>query len=486
MRKKLFVLVVLALLMLAVPASSVLAQGATSQTWTSSITYYTPSATGGTLQVDYYASDGTKYSANPITLNPHKAGSLLIGNVSTVPDGFAGSAVLSSEVAIVATNVQFAAGAATPNYGRLLYSGFSEADAAAKFYVPTVLYHTGAKVTSRIGIQNVETFAISAHLEFFRVGETAAAATKDVNIPAQSSYIFWPTDIAGLPDPFNGSLVVTATKQGDTGTPGRVVAASEETSDVGPQAYAFEGSAQGANKIYMASMMCLSGAQQQMSYYAVQNVGDVDASVSVTAYDTSGNVVGSNTTPIVIAKGGKASINPCTLAGNPVPAGKIGSAVLESVGAPIIAIGKVQSTLNGMSTAFVGQAAGGTNIAAPYVRWVADPTKDFRAYIAIMNVGTADATDIKVKYYDGNGTVVATHDLTASGALKPLIKRNTDAATAGALNPTYGDFGFHPSGGAIEVTSDQPVVVVVRLQRNVSLGAVSLIAEDYNGTAITP
>jgi hypothetical protein len=29
-------------------------------------------------------------------------------------------------------------------------------------------------------------------------------------------------------------------------------------------------------------------------------------------------------------------------------------------------------------------------------------------------------------------------------------------------------------------------VVVVRLQRNVSLGAVSLIAEDYNGTAITP
>jgi len=486
MRKKLFVLAVLALLILAVPASTVLAQGATSQTWTSSITYYTPSATGGTLQVDYYANDGTKYSANPITLNPHKAGSLLIGGVSTVPDGFAGSAVLSSEVPIVATNVQFAAGAATPNYGRLLYSGFSEADAAAKFYVPTVLYHTGAKVTSRIGVQNVETFAIAAHLAFYAVGATTPSATKDVNIPAQSSYIFWPTDVAGLPDPFNGSLVVTATKQGDTGTPGRVVAASEETSDLGPQAYAFEGSAQGANKIYMASMMCQAGAALQMSYYAIQNVGTADASVTVTAYDTGGNVVGSTASPIVIAAGGKSSINPCTFG---VPAGKLGSAVIESVGAPIIAIGKVQSTVNGMSTAFVGAAQGSTSVAAPYVRWVADPTKDFRAYIAIMNVGTADATNVKVKYYDGNGAVAATDDLTSvarGGALKPLIKRNTDAATAGALNPTFGDFGFHPSGGAIEVTSDQPVVVVVRLQRNVSLGAVTLVAEDYNGTTITP
>jgi len=484
MRKKLFVFVLLALLIAAVPASTALAQGATSQTWTSSITYYTPSTTGGTLQVDYYASDGTKYSAPPITLNPHKAGSLLIGSVSTVPDGFAGSAVLSSEVAIVATNVQFASGAAAGNYGRLLYSGFSESDAAAKFYVPTVLYHTGAKVTSRIGVQNVETFAISAHLAFYPVGSTTPSAEKDVNIPAQASYIFWPTDVP-TSDPFNGSLVVTATKQGDAGTPGRVVAASEETSDVGPQAYAFEGAAQGANKIYMASMLCQAGSAQQISYYAVQNVGTVAADVSVTAYDTNGAVVGSTSTPYNIPAGGKVSINPCSFG---VPAGKSGSAVLESVGAPIIAIGKVAAS-NGLLTAFVGAGQGSTNVAAPYIRWAADPTKDFRSYIAIMNVGTSPANNIQVKYYDGSGNLSATDNLTSAGrggSLNPLIKRNTDAQTAGALNPTYGDFGFHPSGGAIEVTSDQPVVVVVRLARNVSLGAVTQLGEDYNGTSIAP
>lgn len=487
MRKKLFVLVVLALLVAIVPASTVLAQGATTQTWTSSITYYTPSSTGGTLQVDYYASDGTKYSASPITLNPHKAGSLLIGNVSTVPDGFAGSAVLSSEVPIVATNVQFAPSPNTGNYGRLLYSGFSEADAADKFYVPTVLRGTGAHVTSRVGVQNVETFTISAHLAFYALGATTPTATKDVDIPAQSSYIFWIGDIAGIPNPFNGSLVVTATKQGDAGTPGRVVAASEETKDDGPQAYAFEGSAQGAMKVYMASMMCKSGSAQQMSYYAIQNVGDVTAHVTITAYDTAGNPIGgTGATPIEITAGSKKSVEPCTFT-DPVAAGKLGSAVIESDGPPIIAIGKVQSTINGMSTAFVGQAAGSTNIAAPYVRWASNPASDFRSYIAIMNVGTAAATNIQVKYYDGNGTLAATDDLTSvarGGALDPLIKRGTDPATAGAL--TSGAFGFSPAGGAIEVTSDQPVVVVVRMQRNVSLGAVTLIAEDYNGTAVAP
>jgi hypothetical protein len=484
MRRKLFVFAVVALLLAAVPASTVLAQGATSQTWTSSITYYTPSASGGTLQVDYYASDGTKYSASPIALNPHKAGSLYIGSVSTVPDGFAGSAVLSSEVAIVATNVQFAAGSASGSYGRLLYSGFSEADAAAKFYVPTVLYHTGAKVASRIGVQNVETFAISAHLAFYAVGATTPSAQKDVTIPAQSSYIFWPTDIP-TPDPFNGSLVVTATKQGNPGTPGRVVAASEETSDVGPQAYAFEGAAQGANKIYMASMMCQAYSTQQVSYYAVQNVGDVDANVSVTAYDTSGNVVGGTTTPYVIAAGGKASINPCDFG---VAPGTAGSAVLASVGAPIIAIGKIAAS-NGLLTAFVGAAQGSTSVAAPYIRWAANPTQDFRAYVAIMNVGAAPATNIQVKYYDGNGTLSATDDLTSAargGALNQFVKRNTDAQAASALNPTYNDFGFHPAGGAIEVTSDQPVVVVVRLARTVSLGSVTQLGEDYNGTTIAP
>ena len=479
MNRKLTILIVMALLVLVFPVSTAFALGATNQTWTSSITYYTPSTTDGNLSVDYFAADGTKYSAPAIALLAHKAGSLFIGNVSQVPASFAGSSVLSSDVTLVATYVQFAAGSETGNYGRMLYSGFSAADAAAKFYVPTVLYQKFGS-TSRIGVQNIEDFAVAAALNFYAVGSTTATATKNVVIPALSSYIFTPADISGLAPGFNGSLVITGAKSDTPATPGRVVAASEETSDAGRSAYAFEGVAQGANKIFMASMLCDSGAALQRSFYAIQNAGTADAQVTITAYNTSGAVVGTMAAT-TIAAGGKLSKNPCDFG---VPAGTSGSAVIESTGAPVIAIGKVLAS-NGLATAFNGATAGGQKVAAPYVRWAPDPSTDFRSFIAIMNVGAAEASDIKVNYYNGAGALAATQVLaTSSNKLGQYVKRNSDASSAGAL--TSGSFGFSPSGGAIEVVSDQPVVVVVRSLKNVSppLGAITQFGEDYNGTSV--
>ena len=311
MRNKLIVILVVALLAIMLPASTVFAQGATSQTWTSSITYYTPSATGGTLQVDYYAPDGTKYQANSITLQPHKAGSLFIGNVSSVPTPFAGSAVLSSEVPIVATYVQFATSPNTANYGRLLYSGFTADDAGTPFYVPTVLYGNTTSTTSRIGVQNIESFAINANLKFYAVGQTTPTAEKTVLIPPQSSYIFLASDITGLSVGFSGSLVIVGSKSDAPATPGRVVAAAEETSNSGRTAYAFEGVAQGANKIYMASMLCKNGASEQTSYYAIQNASaTTKANVTVKAFKTDGTQV-ANQSLGEIQPGGKLSTNPC-------------------------------------------------------------------------------------------------------------------------------------------------------------------------------
>ena len=483
MRNKLIVILVVALLAIMLPAATVFAQGATSQTWTSSITYYTPSATSGTLQVDYYGPDGTKYSANSITLQPHKAGSLLIGNVSTVPTSFAGSAVLSSEVPIVATYVQFATSPNTANYGRLLYSGFTADDAGTPFYVPTVLWGNASSTTSRIGVQNIESFAINANLKFYAVGAITPTAEKTVLIPPQSSYIFLASDIAGLSVGFSGSLVIAGSKSDAPATPGRVVAAAEETSNSGRTAYAFEGVAQGANKIYMASMLCKNGASEQTSYYAIQNAGATPAAITVKAYKTDGTQV-ANQALSTIQPGGKLSTNPCTWG---VAANTSGSAVIESTGGAIIAIAKVIAN-NGLATAFNGQAAGNTKIAAPYVRWAADPNADFRTFVAIMNVGGASAQNIVVTYYDGNGTAVATNTLaSAANPLGQYVKRNTDPQSAAALNATYNDFGFHPSGGAIEIQSDQPVVVVLRNLRGVTdpaLAPVTTFGEDYNGSAV--
>jgi hypothetical protein len=101
-----------------------------------------------------------------------------------------------------------------------------------------------------------------------------------------------------------------------------------------------------------------------------------------------------------------------------------------------------------------------------------------------MNVGGSDATSIVARYYDGDGNLAGTDSIaTAGDPLPNLIKANTTALSAGALD-AGGNFGISPYGGAVEFESDQPIVVVVRLAKAVSLGSVTMFAEDYNGVPV--
>lgn len=468
-KRSVFVTVLL-LSLLALPLGGVFAQNATEQSWISSITYYTPSDTSGTLQIDYYAENGTSYSAGSFTLDPHKAGSVFIGDVTSVPDGFAGSAVLSADVPIVATYVQFVAGQAG-SYGRTLYTGFDPSAAAKTLFIPTVLYQK-FNSTSMVGIQNIESTSITAVVKAFAEGALNPTGVTTYTIPAQSSVVLSASEL-GVPSGFTGSAVVEAT--------GKVVASAQETGDNNRSAYAFEGTAAGANTVYMASMLC-QAFNGQTSYYAIQNASiTASASVSMTMYNTAGTVVGTMSATTIPA-GGKISVNPCQLG---VAAGTSGSAVINSVGSPIIAIGKVKAP-NGLATAFVGQSAGAYKVSAPYIRWAANHPSEFRAFIAVMNVGDVAATNITATYYDlddaGVARTAGTVNLaTTTAPLPKFIKVNTDPSSAGVLEPD-GGFGFSPTGGAVEITSDQPIVVVVRLTRQVSpaLGTVTLFGEDYN------
>jgi hypothetical protein len=480
MNKRSILLVALLVVALVVPISVVQAQSATGQSWMSSITYYTPSDTAGELTISFYSEgSATPITLPPITLNPHAAGSLYVGGVTELGTTFSGTAVLESTVYVIATAVQFAVSPETNNYGRLLYSGFIPSEAATPFYIPTVLNATYGS-TSLIAIQNTANFEATANVKFYAVGSTSPAVNRDYDIPAQSNAILPCGDAVkvGLSAGFNGSAVITAYQKGTPSVPAQVVASVQETDDGGRGAYAFEGVASGANTIYMASMLCNAFGGQN-SYYAIQNASTSAANVTIDFYDTSGSLVG-QLPSTALGAGNKMSVNACDY----VAAGISGSAVINSTGAPVIAIGKVKAP-NGMATAFVGQAAGSTKIAAPYIRWSATPTSEWRTYVAVMNVGMGAATNVVAKYYDGNGTLKATHTLASGGSpLAQYIKTNTTAEAAGALLPD-GTFGFSPSGGSIEIESDQPLVVVVRAQKDVTgLGATTRFAEDYNGVSI--
>jgi len=454
---------------LAVP---VLAQSADSASWTSAITYYTPSTVAGTLQVTFYAEgSSTGINATAITLAPHKAGSLQVGTVSGVPSGFKGSAVLSSDVPVLATNVEIASAPDQGNYARSIYNGMTASDAASTFYVPSAL-RAAYNTNSQIGVQNVESFDAAAVLTFIPTSGSNFVINKTIS--SQSSIVFKMSELTSAPDTFNGSLVVTAAKSGDPTTPAKVLASAVERDISGRRAKSFEGVANGGTQIFMASMMCTSGSGTgaQTSTYAIQNAGGSSADYSVTFYDTTGAVVGTVTTA-TLASGAKISISACAAG---VPTGKSGSAVINAT-APVIAIGKVAAA-DGTGTVFGGATAGATTVVAPYIRW---STSDYFTNIAIMNVGSATATNIQVKYYDGNGTLAGTHTISS---LAKYIKASSNASLAGAL--TSGAFGYSPAGGAVEITSDQPIVVVVRAAKVVSFSPTTKFAEDYNGVPYVP
>lgn len=479
MKRKLYLFVALVFVFgaLALTSRSAHAQSATNAPWTSSITYYTPSAAGANAVVSYYA-DGSATAVDVVnlTLTPHAAGSIFIG-ATNVPAGFKGSAVISSDNTVVATGVLFAGSGEAGNYGRMLYSGFSADQASNNFFIPTVLYKQ-FNTTSALGIQNIESTTTQATLRLYAAGSTTPTATHVYNIPAQSSRVVAGSEL-GLPNGFSGSATIQTNG-------GQVVAVAQETHDSGRAAYAFEGTASSAasNTVYMASMLCNAFGGQN-SFYAIQNASFTNAAqVSIAFYNTNGVNVG-NMPATSLGAGAKISVNPCNQG---VPVGSSGSAVITSTGAPIVAIGKV-SAPNGLLTSFVGEAAGATSLAAPYVRWANNPSSEFRAFVAIMNVGNAPATNVTATYYNAAGVPTTITLASAGSPLNQFIKVNTNPSTAGAVDGN-GEFGTPAStagvGGAIEINSDQPIVVVVRLSRAVSLGATTTFAEDYNGVDIAP
>jgi hypothetical protein len=463
---------------IAIPLYSVFAQSATNQTWTSEIAYFNTEDASGTLNITFYDSNGDVTSTDPIPLSPYQSGTLLIGSLSSLGSDFSGSAVMSADVQIAAVYVEFVSGVESDDYDRKLYNGFTPASAANTFYIPTVLKQRFGS-TSQVGIQNVDaSLPADLTLDFYAAGETVPTFTDDtVTLDPQSSHIFSMNDIddANIPPGFTGSLKITSVG-------GEIVASAEETYDSDRFAYAFEGVSQGSNKVFIPTMLCRYLEEEQISYYAIQAVGG-EADVTMRHYNRDdGSQLGTDYV-LTLSDGGKESVNPCEH--GTVPDESIGSSVIESVGAPIIVIVKVNST-NGMRTAYIAEGSytvtGTVQIYLPYIRWNDDPTLGTRSFVAVQNIGDVAAVNVKAYYFHQDGTPAATHILAdGENHLQSLQKANTFAHESSAGAAVDGEFS-----GAIIIESDQPVLITVRNQEVVDLdgGVTTRFAEDYTGIRI--
>lgn len=471
--------------------------------WTVSITYANIGNQATPVTLSLYPEG----SATPITLsasqlgeasNPLEAGaatSFFVGRVSD-PNFANGNGVMSSEQPLAATVVQFSQ---DPGYFmRLLYNGFPDSKSSSQYLISTALKNQFGRTTV-FSIQNTESQAIDATIEFIDASNGSTASTQTFEIPANSSKFIEmddPADTGINAGSFNGSAVVTAELAGSD-TEAEVVAAASEYYVDRPVATNFEGLplAEAANTLYMATGLCQRFGLD--TFYAIQNASLTDNAnnVTITYYDTSGAQIKTEDVG-QIGPGQKYSARTCLdyggAAADPDMVNFSGSAVITSDGAPLVAIGKAQNSINAggpdtesVLTAFLGEPSGYTNVSQPFVRWANDSRfnastgGEQRAFIAIQNVDPNNNANVSVEYVDNTGAVVATENFN----IPPRAKANSNPNNAGALgqngmNP--GEFGYYTNGafgGGVIINSDQPVIAIARVQHP---GA----GEDYNGVEI--
>jgi hypothetical protein len=291
---------IMALVMVLASVGMASAQLPANQTkFTTSITYQNVSTAvaHGSFQF-FNEKTATQASAPSFTLNAGAGSSLFVGGLTgtdALPDNFQGSAVASSDQAIVATLVQVPQNSTTVK-NRPLSNGFSSATSTT--LLATVLKNT-FNTNSKFSIQNADTGNVDITVKIFNAASPSdpAITITEANIPQGAAKYY---DMATLSQitaaSFNGSATVTAVKSGTT-TPANIVGSVVEYGLAGSaisDAKAFEGVPDGSLTVFMATALCnVFGGTT--TAYAVQNVDTTPAVVTV-SYST-GQTDGSTIAP---------------------------------------------------------------------------------------------------------------------------------------------------------------------------------------------
>lgn len=504
MRQKHLLVLVIALLLTAgflLSPGSAQAQSARAAQWVVSITYQNIGDSATLVNVQFYPEgSSTAVSYNPLggnQLQANAGASFFIGNVQGLASGFRGNAVMGSSSPLGATAVQFSQQSGFKM--RLLSNGFSTSQISDQYLVATTLLNRFSRTTV-FSIQNTTGNSIDATVRFYDSSNGAMVASKTHTILANSSkYIEMDdpndTGLAAATTTFDGSAIVTAVRTGSS-DPAQVVASANELYTNRPVALAFEGLplSNAANTMYMATALCQRFGLD--TFYAVQNASlSASATITVRYKNTDGS---DKTTdgPYQIGPGQKRAITTCSPSSGASMSGFTGSATIESSGAPIVAIGKAQNSINAGTTAtadvftgFLGERQGASELALPFVRWSNDANFNAasnvggkqRTFIAIQNLGASTAS-VVAEYYDKNGVKVGEQVLSIPG----FSKGNTDANSAGALgqsgmNP--GEFGYYTDGsfgGSVTIRAQTAGATFIAIARVQHPGA----GEDYNAIPV--
>lgn len=411
--------------------------GASSSAWSGAIVVENHGIAAASVLVNFYSTAGVLVKSYPLPSPVPPKGSVAVNTsaIPDLPDGFAGSAVVSSSQSVSALFVAF--DAANASVDRTIYTGF--AAGSSSVFVPAIS-NAYADQTSTLVVQNVESGAVSVTIKYYDRFTGALSATVTDAIPANASHYY---DSANLPagqqltPPWSGAALIQVADGKN------VVAAVHQPYLSANKAVAFEGTAAASLEVYLPSALFQYAVQKQTTFIAVQNTQANPVAITITFYNRAGASVGSVSGTIDGFR--KQSWNPGSAG---LGAGFIGSAIVRASG-PVAAVVNIGSETD-LAMAYTGISAGSLKFALPYIRWAPQSqASEWRTYIAVMNVDQTGPANVTINYYDLNGALVHTAPLT-----------NVAPNTKGNHNP--GQFvGSGSFAGSVEVTADRPVVGLV-------------------------
>ncbi len=453
--------------------------------YVSAITYTNTGLETANIAFSFYSEGSGTAVVERRTLVASASSSLSVGSLTSLSAGFKGSVVIDSDQPIVATLVQIPPSSISSKVRPLANGALM---GKPRLILPRVFKGTFS-TTSVFSVQNADNVDNDITVKFFNMDGSVAASSQVQSLPPGAAKYFDLGTVSSLPAGFNGTAEVVAARK--SGAPGRAAAIVEEfgTASSGAMnqyATAFEGTAGATTTGQAITSMCNYGAQLNNSSHRVVNAGASEATVTPQWF--AGNAM-PDAGVFKLAPMAAYAFNPCT---SGQTSGYLGAAIFNST-QPMTLLNTVSG--GGQSRTWLGDDVGAERLVAPYVRWATDANYNasngsIRSFLTIQNVGTqANAGPFSVRYYDADGNLVSTHNLTTNLAPSAKISSNPNWATP--TNTMYA-FGYTPAGGSavIEGPPGSKLAVIVTNQSWVTYNATASLAvqagESYNAVVPAP
>lgn len=408
-----------------VAAAEITGTGAQAGPWSSTIYVSNPNDATATADMTFYYLEGgaVKELKSSQSLAAYGSAAIDVASVSGMSSTFQGSAIVSSDKTL-AVQVGLKV---SKDVDRMIYTGYTQG--ANQVSAPAIACRAFDQ-DSDLVVMNVGSADANVSIKYLGTSGTVSEKTTSHTIkPNSSTYLDVCTELGLDPNTGDHKWLGSATITG--GGSDQLVAVVFQPYMVSPKAVAYETLAgAGSQSVYFPSALQGSFGVRFTTFYAIQNVGSSATEVTFDVQPSLGSPK-----KVTLQPGGKVSLQPKD-AGAP-ETGSFNAAAVATAGSG----GQIAGITNigadgtktpagcaagaGQTTAFLNPSSGAATIAIPWIEFKAAP--DWKSFIAVQNIGSAASGNVTVKYYDANGTAVATADLATIDAGS---KKNTDVNKA--------------------------------------------------------